>query len=457
MLERVLDLLEGWKQVFAQQRTAHRAIEQTLASVCVVGRRPIARSIAVREDEVGSFTSDYKLFSRAPWEVYKLFVPILRHALAFCDEDFVAVGIDDTRVRKTGKKIATAHWGKDPLSPHFHVNLQWGLRFLHGAVLVPLHKREKVAARALPVWFEEIPPPPKPGAKATEEERAAYRAAKRERRLSQAAVAMLRRLRSELDAAGEGGKALVGVLDGSYCNKVVLSAQLARTHVVARTRKDAVLCFPYKGGGRRVYDTATFTPEQVRQDAKRRWITISIFHGGQWREVRYKQVSGVLWRGGCGRRPLRLLVVAPTPYRKTKNGRWMYRQPAYLLSTDPKRSSKELLQAYFDRWQVEVAHREMKDTFGVGEAQVRSPLSVPRQPALAVATYSALHLAALEAYGPRRPESLGPLPKWQREKTRPSCLDLIRQVRKEVTEGYEFPPGIELRVTASSILAAAAT
>ena len=106
---------------------------------------------------------------------------------------------------------------------------------------------------------------------------------------------------------------------------------------------------------------------------------------------------------------------------------------------------------------IEVAHREMKDTFGVGQAQVRSPLSVARQPALSVATYSALHLAALQDYGPRRPECFGPLPKWQREKTRASCLDLIRQVRKEVVEGYRFPPGFDLTITAESILAAAAT
>jgi hypothetical protein len=457
MLDTVLQLLEGWKQVFAQERTALRAIEQAIASVCVVGRRPIARSIAVRQDEGAVLDADYKLFSRAPWEAQDLFIPVLERALAFFDSDLVAVGGDDTRVRKTGKKIRSAHWGRDPLSPHFHPNLQWGLRFLHGALLVPMHARAEVAARALPIWFEEVPPPQKPGRYASPEQRAAYRAAKRERRLAKAAVAMLGRLRDELDEAGAADKQLLGVFDGSYCNKVVFRAELERTHVVARARKDASLCFPYKGGGRRVYDPNTFTPEQVLKDPKRRWIKVTIFHGGAWREVRYKQVSGVLWRGGAGRRPLRLLVVAPTPYRRTKKGRLMYRQPAYLLSTDPKRSSQQLLQAYFDRWQVEVAHREMKDTFGVGEAEVRSELSVPRQPALQAATYSALHLAALEAYGPGRPECLGPLPKWQREKTRPSCLDLIRQVRKEVVEGYRFPPGIDLRITAESILAAAAT
>lgn len=106
---------------------------------------------------------------------------------------------------------------------------------------------------------------------------------------------------------------------------------------------------------------------------------------------------------------------------------------------------------------IEVAHREMKDTFGVGEAQVRSKFSVPRQPALSAATYSALHHGALEAYGPGRPECLGPLPKWQRKKIRASFLDLIRQVRKEVVEGDRFPPGVDLQITAESILAAAPT
>lgn len=457
MLDRVVQLLEGWKSVFAQERTARRAIEQTIASICVVGRRPIARSLAVRQDGADAFDADYKLFSRAPWEPQELFRPILEHALVFFEGDVVTVGGDDTRVRKTGKKIASAHWGRDPLSPHFHVNLQWGLRFLHGALLVPLHARTQTAARALPVWFEEVAPPRRPARKASPEDDAAYRAAKRERRLAHAAVAMLRRVRQTLDEVGAASKTLVGVFDGSYCNRVVLGADLDRTHVVARARKDAVLCFPHRGGGHRVYGLETFTPEQVREDRKKRWITLTVFHGGAWREVRYKHVSGVLWRGGAGRRPLRLLVVAPTPYRRTARGRLMYRQPAYLLTTDPKRSAQQILQAYFDRWEVEVAHREMKDTFGVGEAQVRAELSVPRQPALAAATYSALHLGALEAYGTGRPEVFGPLPTWQREKTRPSCLDLIRRVRKEVIEGYPFPPGVELRITAESILAAAST
>ena len=93
--------------------------------------------------------------------------------------------------------------------------------------------------------------------------------------------------------------------------------------------------------------------------------------------------------------PLRLFVIAPTPYRKRKTARWYYRQPAYLLCTDLNSSARPLLQIYFDRWQIEVNHREEKDTLGVGQAQLRNPLAVPRQPALIVAAYSALMLAAL--------------------------------------------------------------
>jgi hypothetical protein len=33
---------------------------------------------------------------------------------------------------------------------------------------------------------------------------------------------------------------------------------------------------------------------------------------------------------------------------------------------------------YFDRWQIEVNHREEKDTIGVGQAQLWNPISVPK-------------------------------------------------------------------------------
>jgi len=452
MLNLILTIMLEWEKVFAQRRTAHRAIRQALSSLCVLGRRTIARSYLVRA-ESADWSSEYKLHSRSPWQAQDLFGPILQQALALCPGRLFPLGTDDTRLPKTGKQIHTAHWGRDPLSPPFHLNLQYGLRYLHTAVLVPLHAKARVSARALPVWFEEVAPVPKPGKTASQEQKTAYRQAAKVNNLSSRAVQMMRQLRQRVDENGGKDKLLAFALDGSFCNKTVFRAKLERTILIARTRKDAKLCFA-AGAGRRVYGEAKFTPEEVMKEASRAWQKVELFHGGKRREVEYKEVSQVLWQGGAGSKPVRLLVVKPTPYRKTKQGRWLYRRAAFLLTTDLESAASELLQIYFDRWQVEVAHKEMKQNGGVGQAQVRVARAVARQPVLSVASYSALHLAALKVYGAQRPDDFEGLPKYQREKARLSYQELIRKLRSEVVESGAGL-AIELKITEKSMLAAA--
>jgi hypothetical protein len=160
---------------------------------------------------------------------------------------------------------------------------------------------------------------------------------------------------------------------------VLLGQELDRVHLLCRCRRDARLSLAAPEGSGRFYAKETFTPESVRQDESRAWQEAEVYHSSAWRAVRFKEVSALCWRQGSRRRVLRLLVIAPTAYRHHKLGKTLYRQPAYLLTTDLKTAAVELIQAYFDRWQIEVNHREEKTTFGVGQAQVRSPLSVPRQ------------------------------------------------------------------------------
>jgi hypothetical protein len=71
--------------------------------------------------------------------------------------------------------------------------------------------------------------------------------------------------------------------------------------------------------------------------------------------VEYKEVTEVYWQGGARKRPLRLLVVRPTRYRKRLSGRYYYRRPAYLLTTVVHGTVCQLLQIYFDRWQIGVS------------------------------------------------------------------------------------------------------
>jgi len=82
--------------------------------------------------------------------------------------------------------------------------------------------------------------------------------------------------------------------------------------------------------------------------------------------------------------------------------------------------------------------------------------SVPKQPAFAVASYSALLLASLVAFGAERGKAYAALPKWRRRATRPSALDLITLLRKEITENPEMVAHLGLNPTDQKHIAAAA-
>jgi hypothetical protein len=267
---------------------------------------------------------------------------------------------------------------------------------------------------------------------------------------------MAQALRQALDAAGGIAKTLILAGDGSFSNRTCLRASVARTELIVRTRKDAVLCHRAAPGSRRFYDPAKFTPEQLRQDATRPWRVTKVCYGGKRRKIRYKEVPLVYWQRGAARRPLRLFIVAPTPYRKRQSAKRYYRQPAYLLTTDQQNAARALLQIYFDRWQIEVNHRDEKDTLGVGQAQLWNPIAVPKQPVLAVAAYSALLLAALRTFGAERGTAYAPLPKWRRHAHRPSCLDLITLLRKEMVEHPELVKEFDVTLTDRALTSSAA-
>jgi len=310
----------------------------------------------------------------------------------------------------------------------------WGLRFLHFSLLVPLYRSNAEAPpRSLPVRFLEVPALKKPGKRASDAEIQAYRQAVKVHNLSRSSVASLQQLRQSADAAGLQSRTILAVGDGGFCNRTLFRQPLDRIEILARARRDCRLCHAAAPGGRRFYSPEQFTADQIRQSDSQAWQQARTFHGGQWRDVRYKEVATVYWRSGGAKRPLRLLVVAPVPYHSGKGKRKYYSEPAFLLTTDLQHSAAVLLQAYFDRWQIEVNHREIKDTLGIGQAQLRNPRSVPRQPAMLVAAYSALLLAGIQVFGDTRREAFPALPKWRRNARRPSCLDLVTLLRQEVS------------------------
>lgn len=456
LLQTFLDIVQDWQVAFPQQRSWRRAVAQALGTLTSFGRRTLSRAIWAQGHQHHDWSAEYKLHSRSRWLPANLFQPILKRALPYCGGRYVAVAMDDTRLRKTGRKIPTVAYGRDPLSPKFRFNLMLGLRFLHVSLLLPLYRRGKISPRAIPLRFEEAPPLKKPRRKASAQEWAAFRLAAKQHNLSTRAVEVIRGLRAALDAAGAIGRKLLVVTDNSFCNRTFFRAVWERTEIIARARRDLKLCHRAAAGSRSFYSAVKFTPEQVRQDEQTAYRKARLFYGGQWRKIRYKELTDVLWQTGAGQRLLRLFVIAPIPYTVPGRKRKYYRDPAFLLTTDLQGTARQLLQAYFDRWQIEVNHRELKDTLGVGQAQLRSCDSVPRQPAFAVAAYSALMLAGLLALGPERGDHYQALPKWRRHATRPSCLDLVTLLRKQMIENKHLLQPFGFRLDWKSLALGAA-
>jgi hypothetical protein len=346
---------------------------------------------------------------------------------------------------------------RDPMSPAFHVNLCYGLRFVQVSVLVSPAEAPG-AARALPVRFDFAPPAIKPKKNAAPEMHEAYKKEKKLRALPLTGLAAMTSVRQSLDERTETARRqLIMSGDGSYTNKAVLRNLPPRTTFIGRIRKDAKLHSPLPErdgatGRPRLYGPQAPTPEQILQDDSIPVVRIQCFAAGALREIPVKVYGPVYWRKGGADLPLLLVVIKPLGYRLRIGSKLLYRQPAFLICTDLNLDLQLLVQSYIQRWEIECNHRDEKSLLGVAQGQVRSPQAVSRLPQFQVAAYSLLLLASLLHSGFQRTTDYLPLPKWRRQAVRPSLLDLLNLLRNQI-----FARGVDAPVVSFDSFASAAT
>lgn len=426
---------------FRQHRTWKRAKRLGLGQLACLGRHTVAGLICAGGRQAYDWSADYRVFARDKWNADDLFAPVVRGTLQMLGNNApLVVALDDTSLRKTGRKIPGVGYRRDPMSPPFHVNLVLGQRFVQMSAMVPAGPAPS-PARGVPVRFRHRPPIRKPKASADEQVKQAYRKKCREKNLCTCGRDLIGQLRDEMDHRHQAkDRKLVIVADGSYTNKTVLRALPARTAFIGRIRKDAKLYYrpradqQPKVGCKRRYGAVAPTPDKLRQDDNVPWQSVKAYASGKAHEFRVKQMSPVLWKKAGANLPVRIVVIAPVGYRLRKGGKLLYRQPAFLLTTDLDMPLEELVQDYLWRWDIEVNHRDEKQLIGVGQAQVWSLQSAERQPTLAVASYAYLLLAALRVYGINERSDAIPIPKWQKENTsgRISTQKLLQKLRSEI-------------------------
>jgi len=416
MIGRFERLFNQTRPAFAQERTFERARTLAMSSLVGLGRRTISGMLCASSQQFTDWSAAYRLFERQRFDTDALFAPVRQEVVGRLEpEEPLVVMMDDTLIRKRGKKVHGTGWRRDPLGPPFCSNFVWGQRFLQVSAALP---DEAVAGRArgVPIDFTHAPSPAKPGKGASLQALAEYRARQQAMKVSSVGATRLAELRARMDEEHqEQNRRLIVSVDGGFTNRAVFRNLPHDTVAIGRIRKDARLFFPPveetrpSRGRRRWYGAPLPTPQQIRQDESISWTTVQAFAAGKNHSFEVKTIAPVRWLG-TGEQNVRLVVVRPLAYRPRKGSRLLYRDPVYLLCTNPELPLDRLLQSYLWRWEVELNFRDEKTVLGVGEAQVRTPAAVEKVPSLIVAAYSFLLLAGSED---KEGASALPPPKWQ--------------------------------------------
>lgn len=432
-------LLEGLASAFASPEDFARARTQWLAGLLNLGRHTITGALSTAGSQHRDWSAEYRLLQRLP--VDAVFEHVRREALAASDASQPwVVAVDDSVTRKTGRCIPGCGWRKDPLGPPFNLNFVWGQRVLQFSAAIPASDG---SARLVPVDWQEAPLPKKPSRHADPATQAAYVEARKQANINEVAAARMAHLRTATK------RPIHWVSDGRFTNRTLLRRLPENTVLIGRVRKDTKLYAPCgaqpgKNGRPRKYGDTLPTPEQLRADETIAWRRVSAFAAEKRHDFKVKTQGPVLARITGVDTLVRIVVIAPLGYRLKRGGKLLYRQPAYLICTDPDVPLENILQEYLWRWDIEVNFRDEKCLLGVSQAQVREPEAVRRQPACAVAAYALLLIAAHKTYGPDQLPPSVPLAKWRRgdPPRRAATALLINQLRVELWSRHLRPESL---------------
>lgn len=390
LLKHLFSLLEIHRPVVKQQRVYERLVALCLGQVMGFARRTITQLLFTLGMNETDWSGWYRLFSAGRFDYERaseiFFIETLRHVGE--DEAYV-VGGDATQTPRSSRKVEGSGWLRNLRTPPFMVGIHAAQRWFNGSWLVPA---ENGYSRALPLrWLPCFTQKSQPQVHEPQSE-------------GQAAVAFLRWVREQLDALGRKTQSVLMVADGSYDTLYLWQYLPERTILFARSAKNRVLCFlpdpkPTRGRPRK-YGQRAPTPQQVWQ-GKKGWKKLEISVRGRLRHLQYK-VSAPLLRKQAAHRPLLLIVV------RGKQRKGYRRQPLPFLVNAVQNEADEwvlplpihtLLFWAWQRWELEVCHRELKSNFGLGHPQCWNPIAAVLVVQWQAWLYSLLLLAAYRTWG----------------------------------------------------------
>jgi hypothetical protein len=427
------ELLAAHRSAFRQARSYRRCVALVVGSVFAFARHTVSQVLLVLGVAEQDWSAWYRLFSAPRLDVDALNAELVRQTLGQIPaEGPYAVAMDGVQVPRWSLRMPGTSWLKAPRTPRWKPGIHRAQRFFHLAALLPITLRGY--SRALPLrWVPDFPPKAVAGRTPPRTE-------------GQAAGAELLWLRRQLDAAGRAEQPLLAVGDGSYDTADLWTALPPRTTLVARCAKNRALFRPpepepqRRRGAPRKYGARAPTPPTWLHE-RAGWQQTIVPVRGRSIPLRYR-VEGPFLVTRAPTRPLFLLVVAGV-----RQARIRREATFWLVSAVPiadggwalPRPAPELLGWAWQRWEIEVCHRELKAGFGLGEPQCWTPTATETVVAWQAWAYAILVLAGVRAWG-LEDAPLHPPGRWWPGARRWSFGTLWRGYRQALWGTTDFHP-----------------
>lgn len=431
LLKHLFALLQAHRGIFKQERTYQRVVALVLAEVFVFARHTVTQLLMSLGQTETDWSSWYRLLSQGRFSYERAREVVLRETLHHIQAEAVyVVAGDATQTPRSSRKLEGSGWLRNLRTPPFMVGIHAAQRWFNGCWLLP---PEAGYSRAVPIdWQPAFTAKSQPKAHRPMTE-------------SEAALNFLRGLREQLTRCGRAAQQILFVGDGHYDSLTLWQALPEGVIVLTRSAKNRVLYQlppppqPHQRGRQRVYGERAATPQQVWQE-RHGWHKCTLYIRGRTRHLQVK-VRGVFIRKGAAHCPLFLIVVRgkhnartrrdPLPFlvnaQQTHDGSWQLPLP---LDT--------LLFWAWQRWEIEVCHRELKANFGLGNKQCFNPQAAVASVQWSAWVYSLLLLAGYRTFGLTRAPHVPT--RWWPGSPRWSLNTLWRAYRAALWQQHQFHP-----------------
>lgn len=431
LIKNLFELLGAHRPIFKQERVYQRVVALVIAEVMTFGRHTVTQLLLALGLAAEDWSAWYRLFSAGRFAEEAAAEVLVGETLQHVGEDelYVVAG-DGTQVPRSSTKIEGSSWLHNPRSPVFKRGIHRAQRWFNGSWLTP---DENGYSRALPLRF--LPA-------FTEKARRQMTEPCKE---WEAALVFLHWLLVVLRKLGRATQQILMVADGSFDTVRLWEGLPEGVILLARSAKNRVLheLVPEGAHANRKYGERASTPQEFWQQ-RSGWRKVCLLIRGRQRNLQYR-LEGPFLRKGAPQRPLFLLIVRGQTY--TKHGRRKQRLPVpYLVNAIQNAAgqwvlplpAETLLFWAWQRWEIEVAHREMKTSFGLGDKQCWNPLAALASVQWSAWVYSLLLLAGYRTWGlcggPSVPS------RWWRGAGRWSLATLWRAYRAAFWGSHVFRP-----------------